>query len=58
MNPRVTDDDVDTITVTLGANALRDYVYHTDAQRRAGMLKAREYVEGWHDAIAAMKETH
>lgn len=53
VTPRVTDNDRDEITVTLGARELRGYSYASDAERRAKMLAAREYVEGWHDGREA-----
>lgn len=45
--PRVIDNDRDEITVTLNGRELRGYSYESEAERRAKMLAAREYVEGW-----------
>jgi hypothetical protein len=53
-NPRVIDDDHGMITVTLDSRDLRGWYYSNDNERRTKMLCAREYVEGWHDAITAM----
>lgn len=53
VTPRVTDNDRDEITVTIGGRELRGYSYTSDAERRAKMLAAREYVEGWHDGQEA-----
>lgn len=57
MNPRVTDNDKDTITVSLdekfGPKNLRRWSYASDAERRQKMLMAREYVEGWCDGQEA-----
>lgn len=50
-HPRVTDNDRDEITVSLDWRQLRGWSYATDAERRHGMLQAREYVEGWCDAF-------
>ena len=52
-SPRITDNDRDEITVTVGGRELRGYSYASDAERRAKMLAAREYVEGWHDGREA-----
>jgi hypothetical protein len=49
--PRVTDNDDGEITITLNGTELRGWVYVNDTERRAKMLMAREYVEGWCDAI-------
>jgi hypothetical protein len=49
--PRVTDNDQGVITVTLAGEELRGWSYASDDQRRAKMLLAREYVEGWYDGM-------
>lgn len=49
MNPRVTDNDKDEITVSLNGKELRGWSYSTDDERRRKMLLAREYVEGYCD---------
>lgn len=56
-NPRVTDNYRDEITVSLGGKELRGWSYANYTERRAKMLCAHEYVEGWHDAIAKKGET-
>lgn len=48
--PRVTDNDKGEITVSLDGRELRGWSYSSDDERRAKMLQAREYVEGWCDA--------
>lgn len=53
MQPRVTDDDKGEITVALDGKELRGWSYENDDQRRAKMLLAREYVEGWCDGREA-----
>jgi hypothetical protein len=50
MNPRVVDNDAGEITVELAGRELRGWSYANDSERRAKMLAAREYVEGWSDA--------
>lgn len=50
MNPRVTDNDKDKITVSLEGEELRGWSYANDTERRQKMQMAREYVEGWCDA--------
>ena len=50
MNPRVTDNDKDEITVSLDGKELRGWSYANDDERRQKMLQAREYVEGFGDA--------
>lgn len=51
--PRVTDDDKDSITVTLNGRELRGWSYKDDAERRTKMICAREYIEGWCDGREA-----
>lgn len=46
---RVTDNDKDEITVTRDGQEIRGWSYKNDLERRAKMLCAREYVEGWYD---------
>jgi hypothetical protein len=53
MQPRVTDNDKDEITVTLDGQELRGWSYASDSERRIKMLAAREYVEGWCDGKEA-----
>ena len=55
-NPRVTDNDNGEITVTLAGRELRGWSYKDDPERRTKMLAAHEYAEGWHNALARMKE--
>lgn len=45
----VIDNDQGEIIVTLDGKELRGWSYSDDSERRAKMLAAREYVEGWHD---------
>ncbi len=49
--PRVSDNDDGEITVSLDGKELRGWSYATDDERRSKMLLAREYVEGWEDAM-------
>jgi len=49
--PRVTDDDNGSVTVTFDGRELRGWSYANDDERRAKMVAAREYVEGWCNAI-------
>lgn len=51
-DPRVTDDDISQITVTLDGKELRGWSYVDDTERRQKMRQAREYVEGWCDGRA------
>lgn len=48
MRPRVTDNDLDEITVTLDGRDLRGWSYSSDQERRVKMLCAREFVEGFY----------
>lgn len=52
-NPRLTDNDAGEITVALDGRELRGWSYANDAERRAKMFAAREYVEGWCDGREA-----
>jgi hypothetical protein len=47
--PSVTDFDDGEISVRLNGKELRGWSYRDDTERRAKMLCAREYVEGWCD---------
>ena len=47
--PRVIDNDSDEISVTFNGKELRGWSYKNDDERRAKMLCAREYVEGYCD---------
>lgn len=49
MQPTVTDDDKNEITVSLNGRELRGWSYSTDGERRQKMVQAREYIEGWCD---------
>jgi len=49
--PRVTDNDDGEITVTSNGVELRGWSYADDNVRRQKMLMARDYVEGWCDAM-------
>jgi hypothetical protein len=49
MQPRVTDDDGDQITVSLDGRELRRWIYASEGERRQKIVQAREYVEGWCD---------
>jgi hypothetical protein len=51
--PRLTDNDDGEISVTIGGKEVRGWSYKDDAERRAKMFAAREYVEGWHDGRQA-----
>lgn len=53
MQPRVTDNDQGEITVSLNGKELRGWSYASDDERRAKVLQAREYVEGWCDGREA-----
>lgn len=50
--PRVIDFDDGEISVRLDGKELRGWSYKDDSERRTKMLCAREYVEGWCDALA------
>lgn len=51
MIPTVTDGDDGEITVSLNGVELRGWSYADDPTRRAKMLMARDYVEGWCDGL-------
>lgn len=53
-NPRLIDFDDGEISVRLDGKELRGWSYKDDAERRAKMFAAREYVEGWCDG----RDTH
>lgn len=47
--PRIIDNDKDEISAVLDDIEVRGWSYANEAERRAKMLAAREYVEGWCD---------
>lgn len=49
--PRVCDNDRDEITVTLDGKEIRGWSYRDEAERRTKMLAAREFWEGWFQAL-------
>lgn len=53
--PRVVDNDRDEITVNLDGRELRGWPYESEHERRAKMLAAREFCEGWHAALEAAR---
>lgn len=56
MQPKVTDNDRGEITVEVFGKEVRGWSYKDDGERRTKMLAAQEYAEGWHNALARMKE--
>jgi hypothetical protein len=55
INPRVTDNDKDEITVTLDGRELRGWSYANDDERRLKMQMAHEFAEGWFQAEARLR---
>lgn len=53
--PRVADNDRDEITVKLDGRELRGWSYESEPERRAKMMAAREFCEGWHAALEAAR---
>lgn len=45
--PDLTDDDLDTITVTIGGAVIHSWFYASEIDRRAKMREARAFVDGW-----------
>lgn len=56
MQPKVIDNDCGDITIEVFGKEVRGWSYKDDAERRAKMVAAHEYAEGWHQALARMKE--
>jgi hypothetical protein len=52
----VTDNDRNTISITLNGKELRAFYYYDESERRMKMLMAREYVEGWCDGSRAVEQ--
>ena len=50
-NPRVIDNDVDEIKVSLDGEELRSWYYASESERREKIIRAQEYVEGWCDGF-------
>ncbi len=57
MQPKVIDNDKGEITVSLNGKELRGWSYANDAERRAKMVQAHEYAEGWWAALSRLKST-
>lgn len=57
-SPRITDNDKDEITATIGGKEIRGWSYASNAERRQKMLMAREFVEGWYEAAEMMNAAH
>lgn len=55
MQPKVIDNDNALITVELRGFELRGWTYANDAERRAKMVQAHEYAEGWWAALSRLK---
>ena len=56
MQPKVIDNDKGDITVEVFGKEVRGWSYKDDNERRAKMLAAHEYAEGWRCGLARMKE--
>ncbi len=56
MTPKVIDNDRGDITVEVFGREVRGWSYKDDSERRAKMVAAHEYAEGWHQALNRMKE--
>lgn len=52
--PRITDNDRDEITATLDGKEIRGWSYTSDAERRAKMLAAHEFAEGYYQAVQTL----
>lgn len=52
--PRIYDDDIDTVIVTFRDVELRSWSYFNDREHHLKMLCARNYVEGWCDGRDAL----
>lgn len=50
-NPSVTDNDAGEIIVTYQGKTLRGWSYRYPAEQGEKMKLAREYIEGWGDAL-------
>ncbi len=50
-HPRVIDNDRDEIIITMDDKELRGWSYSSEYERREKMRRAREYIEGWCDAL-------
>jgi hypothetical protein len=55
-DPRVHDNDRDEITVTLDGKEVRGWSYENEAERRVKMLAAREFCEGWFQAVNHLRD--
>lgn len=49
--PKIIDDDRDEIRAEVGGQSIRSWEYHSEQERRVKMLAAREFAEGWYQAM-------
>lgn len=49
--PKIIDNDRDEITATLNGKEIRGWSYANESERRAKMLAAHEYANGWYQAM-------
>ena len=56
--PRVKDNDLNEITVTLDGKEIRGWSYENEAERRVKIGRAREFVEGWLECAQRMTPFH
>ena len=56
IQPRVKDDEVDEVVVTLDGKELRSWYYKDATEQRVKMLCAREFCEGWFQAMKRVEE--
>ncbi|MDI1266819.1 MAG: hypothetical protein PS018_26500 [bacterium] len=49
--PKITDNDRDEITASINGDEIRAWEYHSETERRTKMLAAKEFAEGWYQAM-------
>ena len=51
MSVKIVDDDIDEVHIMLNDKSIRSYYYDNEDQRRLKIRCAREFAEGWHQAM-------
>lgn len=51
MAPKIIDDDKGEIRAEVDGRSIRSWEYHSEQERRLRMVFAREFAEGWYQAM-------
>ena len=54
--PKIVDNDYSQISAEINGVSVRSWFYQSDEERRVQMLMAREFTEGWYQAVKRIKQ--